>query len=175
MAFGSNSEVVRSGNWYGNDTIWRTVLDLNRCLFYFDGEGKSRTAPLKYMTIVDGVIGGDGNGPMSPDPLNSGILVAGFNPVAVDSVCAVLMGFDYRKIPSLANAWRESEHPLVSLRPEHVSCRSAIIEWNGSLNELERAPHLHFNPHFGWAGHIECAALNVCANPADPTMQSWRR
>ena len=43
LVFGDTQVVVRSGNWYGNDTCWRMVLDLNKCLWYFDGEGKPRT------------------------------------------------------------------------------------------------------------------------------------
>ncbi|MCA9217232.1 MAG: DUF362 domain-containing protein, partial [Planctomycetales bacterium] len=106
---GDNQQAIRSGNWYGNDTCWRMVLDLNKCLFYFDEKGKPRTKPRKYLTIVDGIVGGDGNGPMAPDPYESGVLIAGVNPVAVDCVCAAIMGFDYRKIPTLERAFHCSE------------------------------------------------------------------
>ena len=30
--FGDTEEIVRSGNWHGNDTCWRMTLDLNRIL-----------------------------------------------------------------------------------------------------------------------------------------------
>ena len=30
--FGEQNETIRSGNWFGNDTTWRMVLDLNKCL-----------------------------------------------------------------------------------------------------------------------------------------------
>ena len=42
--FGDTQRVVRSGNWHGNDTCWRMVLDLNKCLFWFDGQGVRRSA-----------------------------------------------------------------------------------------------------------------------------------
>ncbi len=45
FVFGDTQSVVRSGNWYGNDTCWRMVLDLNKCLWFFDGEGKPRQTP----------------------------------------------------------------------------------------------------------------------------------
>src|SRR5262245_39113458 len=32
--FGETHDVIRSGNWFGNDTIWRMVLDLNKVLLY---------------------------------------------------------------------------------------------------------------------------------------------
>ena len=33
------SDFIRSGNWHGNRTTWRMCLDLNRCLYYSDGDG----------------------------------------------------------------------------------------------------------------------------------------
>ncbi len=66
---GNNQQAVRSGNWHGNDTCWRMVLDLNKCLFYFDGNGKPRTKPLRYLAVVDGILGGQGNGPMAQIPI----------------------------------------------------------------------------------------------------------
>ncbi len=40
--FQSTRKVVRSGNWYGNDTAWRMVLDLNKVFFYFDQNGRQQ-------------------------------------------------------------------------------------------------------------------------------------
>jgi hypothetical protein len=77
--FGDTNQVVRSGNWYGNDTAWRMVLDLNKVLFYFDGEGKQLQSPLRYLTIVDRIVAGEGDGPVVADPLSAGLIVAGFN------------------------------------------------------------------------------------------------
>ena len=36
--FGDTEQVIRSGNWWGNDTIWRTCLDLNKILEYGNAE-----------------------------------------------------------------------------------------------------------------------------------------
>jgi len=122
--FGETNEVVRSGNWHGNDTTWRMVLDLNRAFF---------ARPRRYISIVDGIIAGEGNGPMAADAKPCGVLLAGTNPFAVDFVAARLMGFDWRKLPMI----REEISPeQVEVRPE--------------LGEVFR-----FEPHFGWKGHIE--------------------
>jgi uncharacterized protein (DUF362 family) len=161
IAFGDTSEVIRSGNWHGNDTVWRMVLDLNKALFYFDGAGETREKPLRYLTIVDGIVGGDGNGPMAPDAVPAGLVFAGFNPVAVDSVCTVLMGFDDTKIPLLAGAWRAAAYPLVDFPREAIRCVSNIREWNGGMEDLAEAPHLGMRPHFGWVGQIERKAQTV--------------
>ncbi len=172
IVFGDTSEVIRSGNWYGNDTIWRTVLDLNRVLFYFDGKGKHRCQPRRYLTLVDGIVAGEGNGPSAPDRKEAGVLVAGLNPVAVDTVCATIMGFDYRKIPLLENAWHMDRYPLVEFRPENVACESNVPAWRGSWCDLLHARHLGFRPHFGWTGHIERDGDNRIPAQASSCAQS---
>jgi uncharacterized protein (DUF362 family) len=154
VIFGDTQQVVRSGNWYGNDTAWRMVLDLNKSFFYHDGEGK-RSGRRRYMTIVDGIVGGEGNGPVAPDAKPAGVLIAGFNPVAVDTVCATLMGFDYRRLPQLSRAWTIDNLPLTGFTPSAIWCCSNVDAWCGDLASLWRGPHLNFRPHFGWVGAIE--------------------
>jgi uncharacterized protein (DUF362 family) len=153
--FGGTDRIVRSGNWHGNDTAWRMVLDLNKSLFYFDGTGQPRKKPLRYLTILDGIVAGDGDGPMAPDVKPAGLLVVGGNAIAVDTVCTLLMGFDYHRIPVIENAWKIHDLPLVAFGAEAVRCVSNVREWNGPLLNLEAAPHLGFKPHFGWKGHSE--------------------
>jgi uncharacterized protein (DUF362 family) len=129
--FGDTSKVVRSGNWHGNDTTWRMVLDLNQALLL-------RPNAPRYLTIIDGIIAGEGNGPMEADAKPCGVLIAGTNPVAADFVAAKLMGFDWRKIPTIREGFR-----LFGL----------------SADDVEVVPELgetfRFKPHFGWVGHIE--------------------
>ncbi|MHC4117535.1 MAG: DUF362 domain-containing protein [Planctomycetota bacterium] len=171
LVFGDTARVVRSGNWHGNDTLWRTVLDLNKILFHFGGSGERRSSPPRYLAVVDGVIAGDGDGPSSPDKKSAGLIVAGLNPVALDTVCATLMGFDFEKIPLLVNAWRIEQDPLVDFGPEELTCRSNVPQWCGNLQNLRNAEHLGFHPHFGWAGHIEMDERNSvesCSQPARP-------
>ncbi|MGN6387234.1 MAG: DUF362 domain-containing protein [Verrucomicrobiota bacterium] len=153
LYFGDTQKVVRSGNWHGNDTCWRMVLDLNKCLFYFDGEGKSRSKPIRYLAVVDGIIGGEGNGPMSPDPVKSGVILAGTHPTAVDTVAATVMGFDWEKIRLLKNAYSMRELNFTPFTPSKIEIVSNKAEWNGSVESFEEP--LNFKPHFGWVGAIE--------------------
>ena len=96
VALGDSETVIRNGNWAGNDTCWRMALDLNRSLLYGNPDGSLREAgkAKHYLAIVDGIIGGQGNGPLCPDPVGSNVLIAGTDPAAVDAVAARLMGFD---------------------------------------------------------------------------------
>jgi uncharacterized protein (DUF362 family) len=56
--------------------------------------------------IVDGIVGMEGNGPISGEPVASGVLLFADDPVAADTIGAMLMGFDPERIPYLAEAGR---------------------------------------------------------------------
>jgi uncharacterized protein (DUF362 family) len=153
LYFGDTQKVIRSGNWHGNDTCWRMVLDLNKCLFAFRGDGTRRQKPLRYLAIVDGIVGGEGNGPMSPDPVRSGVILAGTHPAAVDLLAATLMGFDWRKIRLLKNAFEMKRLSFVDFTPEAIEVVSNREAWRGKIDQLEDL--FAFRPHFGWIGAIE--------------------
>jgi len=52
----------------------------------------------RQLIIVDGGIGMEGNGPLVGDPVQTGIFVAGTQPVSVDATCSRIMGFDPSQI-----------------------------------------------------------------------------
>lgn len=153
LVFGDTQKVVRSGNWHGNDTCWRMVVDLNKCLFHFDGSGAPRTHPIRYLAVVDGIIGGEGNGPMSPDPKPCGIILAGTHPLAVDCVAATLMGFDWSRIRLLAGAFAMRTPGFVDFKPDQLAVRSNRASWTGPLAAFPDP--FDFRPHFGWSRAIE--------------------
>jgi uncharacterized protein (DUF362 family) len=153
LVFGNTQKVVRSGNWHGNDTCWRMVLDLNKCLFFFDGAGQRRQQPPRYLAVVDGIIGGEGNGPMAPDAKPCGVIVAGTHPAAVDCVAATLMGFEWRKIGLLNNSFQVRELNFTPFEPDDVDVISDNPAWCGKMEQIEAG--FQFRPHFGWVGAIE--------------------
>lgn len=51
-----------------------------------------KTGP--HVSVVDGFVAMHGEGPRHGTPIKLGVVVAGTNPVAVDAVCASVMGFD---------------------------------------------------------------------------------
>ena len=155
--FGDTREVIRSGNWHGNQTLWRMVLDLNKILFYANPDGTLREPEAgsckPYISIVDGIVAGEGDGPEAPDAKRTGLLIAGTSPVAVDAVCAKLMGFDWRKIPSLANALAMRRFPIARFQYDEIGVVSSSSDLNRTIVELPVPSP--FKPHFGWLGHIE--------------------
>ncbi len=145
----SSNKIISQGNWYGNDTCWRMCLDLNYILQFADNKGKLHdTSQRKYFCLVDGIISGEGNGPMEPDPKNCGILIAGHDPYKTDYIGAYIMGFDPAKIKLMSESVKDS---TVGFLPNDlkVVCRDneTMIPYSG-LN-------YHFKPHDAWKQRIE--------------------
>ncbi len=105
------------GNWIGNDTVWRGILDINRILMYGDLTGKMCTRRQREMlVIVDGIIAGEGLGPLAPRPRRFGGVLGGTDPVEVDIACCHLMGLDPKKVKLVANAVNGRGLPLSPIR-----------------------------------------------------------
>ena len=146
------------GDWYGNDTVWRMVLDLNQILLYSDKKGTLYDTPQrKYFTCVDGIIAGEKEGPLHALPKEVGLIVGGFNPVAVDLACIKLMGFNFKKI-SLMMGVDKMKRPLISDKSiidfwEKIEVLSNQAEYEHLKDPVKR--YFKFEPSAGWKGHIE--------------------
>jgi uncharacterized protein (DUF362 family) len=105
---------IMEGSWEGNDTIWRTVLDLNQVLFYADRAGRLRDTPQRrYLALVDGIIAGEGEGPLASTPRHAGLIIAGLDPALVDAACARAMGYGERSVAMIARALAGTGRPLL--------------------------------------------------------------
>ena len=131
------------------------VLDINRCLLYGDGERFPVARPKRYFAVIDGVIGGDGDGPACPNAYAAGVILSGYNPVAVDCSATRLMGFEPMKVPQLARAFDSHSLPLIDCPYEEIRIASNEPAWDHKVAEISDASTLRFEPHFGWVGQIE--------------------
>lgn len=130
---------ITEGDWCGNDTLWRVILDFNKILFFSDKAGKMKNKiQRKYLTIIDGIIGGEGSGPLRPTPRAVGFLIAGFNPAIVDCLATNVMGFDYHRIKQLERAL-----DLFGIKTEELD---AVLD---DFNKRYKI-NLKFQPPFGW-------------------------
>jgi uncharacterized protein (DUF362 family) len=117
----AGDETGIEGSWSGNDTVWRMSLDLNRILVYGRPDGIMSDDPQRtVLHIVDGIIGGQGNGPLAPEPFDLKVLLAGENPAALDLVGAHCLGFDAMRIPIVAGAFGQFRWPLTQFSPSQV-------------------------------------------------------
>ena len=163
---GDTQQVVRSGNWWGNDTLWRTILDLNRILRYAQPDGSLASTPQRRtVSLVDGIIAGDRNGPEAPRRVDAQIVIAGTDFVAVDIVAATFMGFDYRKVPHLRHAVEPHPLPLTEIAVDDLRVSSNVPEWDRGLWEIDPADLFRFEPHFGWTGRLERTELAASHAP----------
>jgi uncharacterized protein (DUF362 family) len=55
-------------------------------------------------SVVDGIIGMEGDGPLFGTPVQHGLIAVGREPVSVDVICAGLMGFDIHEVEYLSMA-----------------------------------------------------------------------
>lgn len=139
----------REGGWSGNETIWRMILDLNRLFLYARPDGSiADTVQRKVFHVVDGIVCGEGCGPLHPDPVNCGVVAAGYNAALIDKVLLDLAGIDYRLIP----LYREALGPDASwlhfdLKPNAtVNGSSAALPPERPLFSLRPPPYWQFNP-----------------------------
>ena len=88
-----------------NSVIWQTIIDLYRV---FLGTYPNSSKKRKHLAVVDGVVAGAYNNRSGElplwDPVKSGAIIAGVDPVAVDTVSAKVMCYRPELIPLVANA-----------------------------------------------------------------------
>lgn len=129
---------VIDGSWEGNQTLWRTILDLNRAVLFADRTGRLRDRPQRrYLAMIDGIVAGEGEGPLGATPVEAGLLVAGRDPALVDHVASQMMGFDSQRIAMIREAL------------------GGKLLATGMLDQLEQvldgpAPSRHFKPPKSW-------------------------
>lgn len=142
------------GNWYGNDTAWRMALDLNRILLFADASGKLQlTQQRQYFSVIDGIIGGEGEGPLHPDDYPAGVVLAGSNPLAVDWLATQLMGFLPAQIALYRNGIEQMREWFAEFSVEKIGVRANIAEWQQQLQN--GGSIFHFRAAAGWQGKIE--------------------
>ncbi len=144
------------GAWHGNHTISKTILDINKIIYYADKMGKMQNTPTKnILTIADMIVAGEKEGPLAPSPKAAGMIVAGSNPVCFDEVIAALMGFDPKKIPTLSSARKVKNYPLAERRIQPV-ISSNFEQYNAKKPSiLSDSAIFPFEPSAGWKGYVE--------------------
>lgn len=142
------------GGWHGNDTTWRMVTDLNRIAIYGDEHGRMNDEPQRRIfSITDAIVAGQGEGPLSPEPISLGAVTFATNSVFADIAHAALMRFDIQKLPLLRESfhlkkWRLTKHE----RSEFVAF---VHDEKLSQRELSKSYGKSFKTPLHWLGKIE--------------------
>ncbi len=141
------------GSWHGNDTIWRTTLDLQRILLCGRTDGTLARAPQRRVIhLTDAIVAGQGEGPLRPAALPLGVLTMGSRAAAVEWVNASLLGLDPARVP-LTRAACQEHWPAAGVRPEEIRVvaerrRLTVQEAVAKYGATATTPR-------GWRGHCE--------------------
>jgi len=142
-----NKARFEEGSWYGNDTIWRTILDINKIMLYADKNGvMTDKIQRTIFNVADMIISGEKEGPLMPTNKKVGIILAGFNQLNMDKTIAGIMGFDYNKIKYIKGGYE--------LKKYTMSYSSDFYTYlNG--NEIEpKSIDKKFIPTDGWSDYL---------------------
>ncbi len=138
------AENIGAGSWMGNDTIWRTTLDLNHIAYF------NESASGNVFTIVDGIIAGEGEGPLEPTPRPLGILIAGENPAYIDAVVAQMMGYVVARIPTIYQAIYNRKSKFGSVYLEDLSV--SFYEGEQKIVSFDDIPNYNLKKPLFWKG-----------------------
>lgn len=148
-----SKKIYEEGSWYGNDTIWRTILDINKIALYADCHGLIRDAQQRKMIVVgDGIIAGEGEGPLLPSPKHLGIMTFATSSIAHDIAQARIMGTDHTLIPTVKHAYENfADYSNSTKDPGSIKCISNNHHYNEHiLLELPTTETGAFIPTKGW-------------------------
>jgi uncharacterized protein (DUF362 family) len=154
VAVRCGSDANLEGSWYGNDTVWRMTLDLQRILHYGRSDGSlADTTQRHVISITDAIVAGEGEGPVAPTPTPAGFVTGATNAAAAEWVHARLMGFDPERIPLVKQAFGEFAYPLAKFDPANI--RARLVNGEKAASELYPLTGRAFRPPSGWVNHCE--------------------
>ncbi len=134
------------GSWSGNDTAWRMALDLARILSLAAPDGSMGERVVRqHLVLLDGVVGGEGEGPLRPTAVRSGFVMFSDNPVLADHAAARLVGFAPDRLALLREAGRAV--PSEGWREARIVCFGRELKTADDLPVVRR-----FRPPRGWEG-----------------------
>ena len=151
----SGVHLTAGGAWPGNNTLWRSILDLVRVITFADQDGKLMDRPQRHhLCLIDGIMCGEGEGPLQPSPKAVGIILCSSNPISADWAACHIAGFDWTKIPQLYHA--RTLNQLWEHFPESPEYLTA--SWSAAdpgVRPMVELPVFPFKPPSFWVGHIE--------------------
>jgi hypothetical protein len=130
--------LIQVGGWQGNDTCWRMAADLAHIAHYADRNGILQQTPQRrHFGFIDGIVGGEKDGPLAPRAVHAGVLIAGDDLAACDAVAATMMGFRWQALPIVARS---------------LNCPPDVVVLNGKPVPLARLRErsVNFAPPTGW-------------------------
>lgn len=150
--------ITLGGAWHGNDTAWRMTLDLARIMQYGDTAGRLHgTLQRRHLVLIDGIIGGEGNGPLAPQPVDCGTLIFSDDPASADRIAWRLMGYQPEALPLLRALDRQPWRRDSSIQGLDASCNGRKMVEEAIAPVLSRS----FLAPRGWRSYLATKTLRV--------------
>ena len=138
------------GSWEGNDTCWRMAADLYLALI---------SRERKTLSVIDGIVGGDGNGPFCTGRREAQTIITGEDLVFTDAVAVRMMDFKVSQVRYLTGLFERLGLDLSKLRV--VSSDYEVHDFFTSQRE-----YLRFDPPSAWPQ----LPVQVSASPTPTTV-----
>ena len=158
--------------WFGNDTIWRTILDVNHIVYFADKSGIMREQQQRTILHVgDLIVCGDHAGPLNPSYKRVGGILFSDHPILFDFFVVKLMGYKWYKFPVLVNAIKDRKL-MEELYSEEVinegsngkNYFTSVINrfrmysneknYDKVIDKISDEHTFHFIPAKGWTDHL---------------------
>ena len=147
----SDGEKYCEGSWWGNDTLWKTILDLNTIVLYADKEGRLKnTRQRKVITIGDMIVSGEKEGPIAPSPKKTNSIIFSDNSILFDEILTRFMGLEVDKLILLKMARRNKK--FVDCKIDECDIFSNSRKFGGKIIGFKSG--YRFEPSQGWKGYI---------------------
>lgn len=144
---------ITAGAWSGNDTAWRMSVDLAKIMHFVDKTGKVNDHNVrKNLVMIDGIIGGEGQGPLKPKPVITNTLIFSDNIVDGDFAGSIVMGYEPEKIKIIDSFYTDKSNlKLVNSRPNQF-----IFNYQDLCrNELHSKINFTYLSPIGWIKYFK--------------------
>lgn len=151
LLFFKSKSLYIHGQWFGNDTIWRSILDLNKIILFADKQGTLKLSKQQrtVLNIGDMIVVGEKDGPLAPSPKKYGIIMISDNMAVFDWMVCSLFGFKHELLPTVYNGFHDEL--LCGMKENDVVIESNLEKWNDVLlGEFKTDDFHRVIPHPFW-------------------------
>ena len=113
-------------------------------MYYSDAKGLHLDAPepvRQVLTLIDGIVAGEGNGPLAPTDVPRGAVIASLDPVAADLVALALMGYRPDHIPKIREPMRDPGPRITRVRTPDEVVVHEVVDGSRATREAPLATH----------------------------------
>lgn len=147
---GRGSEEFWEGSWYGNDTMWRTISDVDNAIYYANKEGVLEHGHCRTVfSVCDMIVAGEKEGPLCPSPKRLNTIIMSESHIAcIDKFICRYIWFDDRLVKNIDYLMEQEK-----IKTEDIEIVTAEGCYSYSTYPYSEGTRLQAG--YGWHGYIE--------------------